>query len=656
MLRTVKVQLSECEKTFLFSSDVTYDVFYAHLHDAFGLTEPISVTYTDSEDDVITVSSDIELTELLLHHAPGQIKITLSLPSKLDSSPSSNGQPGTCRASGRDASTENFSFFLAKMTELLDVIGTPFNAAEFASLFSRKKTISLVSTSYKRSPAPRAEPVCSGPLSGLKQYLLALPSGKARFAAHIKSISPEIKAAFRKLSRHILRSEQCEHIIATLQAATPLLRLWIDGPLGVAGTPLVATVDELIADTEAYLSPRIGLKLTKRVTELAGAAIAEPPVVAVLRELRGHGPMPWEASVTHREERSEDSDDTFVLKRSYSMLQVESSEDVVVEPRAKKRKGLYAGLKPFMSAFPSGKAALRNHFVCLPSTIKSAFRRLVRLIATANDCSLVVAALKDCSPVLRIWIREELGKEGVPTIKQVNSLVAEAKAVMLQRIGYDFASHVEQFARIALAEEGVTEILREIDEIEQLPWEGSHTGSSHNAAMDLKDAYVAPSDAAGSLITISTTRVEETVSTCGHVKISDKNQSIPKASHRTEATHSATTSPDGVAVKVFWPQSVVEEENLMSIFCKSCQSPAVIDGVRDTLPTFKSWLEETRKNREAPKQDQVDSFIKVLHEKVIQHIGEQNQEVLTNFIRAVLADGHASRILYEVCSAAVLLD
>ncbi|CAG8451340.1 7687_t:CDS:1 [Acaulospora colombiana] len=74
-MATVKAMYESAIRRFTISSDITWSNLVSQLRDLFQIpnTALINVSYTDEEGDVISVSSDLELQEILSLHSAGKI-------------------------------------------------------------------------------------------------------------------------------------------------------------------------------------------------------------------------------------------------------------------------------------------------------------------------------------------------------------------------------------------------------------------------------------------------------------------------------------------------------------------------------------------------------------------------------------------------------
>lgn len=141
------------------------------------------------------------------------------------------------------------------------------------------------------------------------------------------------------------------------------------------------------------------------------------------------------------------------------------------------RKGVFHGLRQYISAFPSGKSGFKKHVTSVSPEVKVSFKKLVRYIKKEEDTGAIVSALKDNLPTFRKWLVSDLGDEGLPEGMSVDVIVIALHEDLLPKVGERTTSRVTSFVRTALVDEGVVAILRKLRSLGPMPWENGFTFS-----------------------------------------------------------------------------------------------------------------------------------------------------------------------------------
>lgn len=641
---TVNVSLDNISHSFQVTGSTTFAEFQQRLRLLFPYTIPLGIVYVDSDGDKITVSSDIELTEFVYtakKELSSVIPVTLvpqygGRPVSTDSFLVEDPTESTISSDFQNVDCPQLRLFLCHVSELLNAINS--------EVLGITEKCSIDTIAFSECPSSSTDSISTlssrntvtlrgGPLSELRQYLSIFPSGEAGFRSHAKSVSPEIKAGFRKLVRYIVRSDDSSCIVATLKRSTPILRKWINEELGDSGKPKVAQVDALFDEGKSELMRHLGEKTATRVMEFVVAAMSEASVIDMLREVRGIGLMPWETNLEEDDERgSICSDETDVMKdrgmefHETDMLSNDLADETVERP-AKRHKGIFYFLRPYMDLFPSGRTALRNHLECLPSEIKICFRKLVRFILKADNCSTIVKAIKDTTSLLRTWINEELGDEGIPSTAEVEQIIAVCEAKLLPSIGLKAMRRLSGFVRIALADEGFADMMRELIDMELLPWE------EHKDRVSWGEIH-ASEEAVVSYGSNEVRPVRDTVVT----------ESTYSDAHRNNL-NLALLSPDTIHQQPGIPKmhTVLLSAELMKRFVKlihsidkSGKGPQFVNAVIDILPIVFNRVRF--RERAQAGSEQVAVLLYIVAGRFLPVIGEDRTKEATDILRDVLAD------------------
>lgn len=440
------------------------------------------MTYKDADGDLITVSSDIELTELFSTAAtlsPPVARVFLS--SSVAPASAERGAPRTAPISSDDP--ERIGVLISRVSQLLTAVQSTDRAAMDID------KVPLDAPGAVASDAVPAGQPRKRLFSGLRPYIAAFPSGRAGFRKHVQTVSPEVKIAFKKLVRYIANSDNTWEIVSALKDNYPALRRWTEAELGNAGLPEQSKVDRFVADVEAALLPRLGEELNQRVVELSRLALADEGFVNILREMRGMDTMPWEEGYVPRIKKASRgigakaaTDAPSVSKAAHNTAKdvandatMETLRDTGATEQGTEsgapRKGVFAGLRPYLRAFPSGKPGFRKSAAAVSPEVKIEFKKTVRFVVKSPDRVKIVSALKNAFPILRQWIDTELEEEGLPGPDKVQEVVKEVESSLLAEAGEEATTKVTEFMRMALGDEGVVSMLRKIRGMGPMPWE-----------------------------------------------------------------------------------------------------------------------------------------------------------------------------------------
>ncbi|CDF32394.1 unnamed protein product [Chondrus crispus] len=152
--------------------------------------------------------------------------------------------------------------------------------------------------------------------------------------------------------------------------------------------------------------------------------------------------------------------------------------DTPMTPCAKPyRKGLFHGLRQYISAFPSGKSGFKKHATSVSPEVKVSFKKLVRYIKKEEDTGAIVSALKDNLPTFRKWLVSDLGDQGFPEEISIHVIVTALHEDLLPKVGEHTTSRITSFVSTALVDEGVVAILRKLRSLGPMPWENGFTFS-----------------------------------------------------------------------------------------------------------------------------------------------------------------------------------
>lgn len=466
--QTVKATLHATTRRFPVDDKTSYGAFRSQLQTLFSSKEPFSITYNDPDGDLITVSSDLELSEFFAiakGNAPSVARIFLSSPSI----PAPSASPIL-------TDSDHINSLVSGVSQLLSAI----NRSDPMDV-SSSPAAGPVAGVVTRGPPKVVPPTAPGSrkrlLSGLRPYMFAFPSGKVGLRKHLKSVSPDVKVTFKKLVRYIVNDEHTLRIVSALKEAFHILSCWVEEDLGENALPTPEAVDMLVMTVERSMLLLTEEEPTKRVIAFIHLALADEAVVNMLRETRGMGPMPWDSEFEEKSKKTARSagpkaatDAATASGRQHCALRDAVMTGCGAERPAQK-KGILAGLRPFLSSFPSGRIGLRKCAKSVAPELKKEFRGVVRYVSKSPNRKEIVVALKGASPILREFIEAELETEATPAPEKLQAFVSAVKDSILPKTGEDACTKICGFMDKALADEGVLDILRKGREIGPFPWE-----------------------------------------------------------------------------------------------------------------------------------------------------------------------------------------
>lgn len=144
----------------------------------------------------------------------------------------------------------------------------------------------------------------------------------------------------------------------------------------------------------------------------------------------------------------------------------------------KGEKGMLSGLRPFLAAFPGGKGAFKKCLWSVSPQVKMEFKKLVRYVAKSEHRATTVAALGDAFPLVRGCVSECIGDNGTPESGNIERIAGEINKGLLESgVENEAASKITDFVRLALADDGVVDILRRTKDMEHMPWEQGFVNS-----------------------------------------------------------------------------------------------------------------------------------------------------------------------------------
>lgn len=137
--------------------------------------------------------------------------------------------------------------------------------------------------------------------------------------------------------------------------------------------------------------------------------------------------------------------------------------------RDTKRDGRSVGIAPFFNAFET-RPGLKEHVRKIQPETRMAFKKVVRNVRKGGDAKIVGGGIKDAMPVLRAWVRDDLCEMGVPAGNEVDTLCKGIEE-KLGDVEIQLKTEIVGFVRLALKDEALVDSLRDVKDVEYMPWE-----------------------------------------------------------------------------------------------------------------------------------------------------------------------------------------
>eukprot|EP00177_Eucheuma_denticulatum_P002988 GFKZ01005381.1.p1 GENE.GFKZ01005381.1~~GFKZ01005381.1.p1 ORF type:complete len:318 (-),score=31.98 GFKZ01005381.1:1121-2014(-) len=291
---TLKASFQGTNRRFPIPETLTFSALYELLYERFSCDTPFIVTYQDSDNDVITVSRDDELIDLITTAKRDlqPVRIQMFTQHEIEAratAPESPlpPQPNLKQVPHLEQLLSGLNELLSTINQTISDLATPANRSA-----SRGFSRNVLSPDNKENQDIRHGR--RGLWFVLRKYMAFYPSGRQALRRELASVSPQVKAEFKQLVRYIRKSGNREDIISALKEAFPLLRGWASDEMDDIDVPVAGQIDSLVEAVEPALVPKAGKEATEKITAFIKLALTDQRVLSIIRKMGEMGPMPWE--------------------------------------------------------------------------------------------------------------------------------------------------------------------------------------------------------------------------------------------------------------------------------------------------------------------------------------------------------------------------
>lgn len=304
---SIKASHNSTVRRFSLPIPTSFASFQSHLASLFSLTSPFSIFYIDDEHDLVSLSSEAELSELFAvassaNLSPIRMHIYDSGSEPPSSQTSRHAAPREMQAAEqRDWPQTTTTGQPSQLDNILSGVAHVLSAMRVADSPRRRHSNRPSSTSHgcawetgrlSRRSSAWAEPLDT--LAALLSQLSGSSRGDDRQPSDLLSrwqeVSQETRAAVAALVSAGNSNADRDAVLRAARAARPVAIEWMRTRLGRGGNVDRSAVDDLVRGVEHAVRGAIRPEMMRPLTRLVRTALGDEAVVGMLRE------MPQEAS------------------------------------------------------------------------------------------------------------------------------------------------------------------------------------------------------------------------------------------------------------------------------------------------------------------------------------------------------------------------
>lgn len=295
---SIKASHNATVRRFSLTIPTSFASFHSHLASVFSLTSPFSVFYVDDENDLVSVSSETELSELFAVASSANLSPLRMHIYDSGSEPSSQTlrqaapQETRTTAEQRDWPQTTTADETPQLDNILSGVAHVLSAMRVAESPSRRHRHRPSSTSHgcawETGRLARRSSAWAEPLDTLASLLSQLSGSSGGgggepgdMLSRLREVSHETRAAVAEL----VGTGNRDAVLRAARAARPVAREWIRTRLGEDGGLDRSAVDDLVRGVEHAVRGAIGPEVTRPLTRLLRTALGDEAVVGMLRAM-----------------------------------------------------------------------------------------------------------------------------------------------------------------------------------------------------------------------------------------------------------------------------------------------------------------------------------------------------------------------------------